>query len=376
MVYVVFQSGTLANGGVESATQILEGLRTPRIVVTQLESAATERFRAAGCDVRIWPVTGKTPKRALHWNRKIFELCRQHQVRVVHCNDISAFWHAAPGARAASAKVIFNVRDIFEEGRAYGPRWRSIHHLASEIVCLSRNMEETVMQRFPPLSPRLPRAVLSFTYSAIDLRKMSPALDDEKTALRASFGFSKDDFAVAYVGAVCEKKNQLGFIEGVLPEVMSRVPSLSVNFFGDFDPERDPYARRCLDAASPWIPSGRVRFPGFVAETERVYKSHDVVALASRYEGLARCMIESLACGTPVVSFDVTSAREILEVPKTGFVSTRYDYTSMAQSIERLAVDFNLRATMQENARALALRAFDPRKSVAAYEERYARWSR
>jgi hypothetical protein len=76
----------------------------------------------------------------LEYNLRVARLVRARGAKVVHCNDIAAFWYGALGARMAGARVLFNVRDIFPEGRPYGPRWRLIHHIASEIVCLSEDM--------------------------------------------------------------------------------------------------------------------------------------------------------------------------------------------------------------------------------------------
>src|SRR3954471_9443817 len=57
VLFVVTQSGARANGGVESITQVVERLRGVRaVVVTQSETAFNRRWRAAGADVRVWPM--------------------------------------------------------------------------------------------------------------------------------------------------------------------------------------------------------------------------------------------------------------------------------------------------------------------------------
>jgi len=387
LVYVICQSGSLANGGLESATQILRGVRAPRIVVTQKESRFTERWRALGCETHVWHIPeheasigGRVITKAARaaalfaYNARVAALVRARGARVVHANDIQAFWFSVLGARSAGARVLFNVRDVFEEGRPYGWRWKATHHLANEIVCLSREMLDTAIERFPPLLPRLPgQASLSVIYSAVDLERMRPLPPEARRSLRCELGMHDEAFEIVYVGTFCRKKNQLGFLREVVPLVLQRLPLARVTFVGDFHPERDSYARDCADAASEVASPQRVRFVGFHSHPEQYYQAADVVVLASMYEGLPRCMIESLSCGTPVIAFDVTSVREVLSLRDCGVAVRRNDSVEMADSIARVAQDSGLRASMSKTAREVAEACFAPDRSVGAYVERYAR---
>lgn len=384
LVYVICQSEALANGGVESATEILRRVKAHRIVVTQKESRFTQRWRDLGCEVLVWPIpekdsgphAGRAARSAAlpSYNARIAGLVRSRGARVVHANDIRAFWFAAPGARAAGASVVFNVRDVFEEGRPYGLRWCATHHLASEIVCLSEEMRDTARERFPPTFPRLPgRAKLSVIYSAVDLERMRPLPGDERARLRRELGIADGAFEIAYVGTFCDKKNQLAFLRETMPVIAARLPDAHVSFVGDFHPERDPYARACAEAVRELGLGDRVRFVGFDTHPERWYQAVDLVALASKYEGLPRCMIESLSCGTPVVAFDVTSVREFLEQRGCGIAVRLHDHAGLAAGIVRLAEDPGLRATTAQRAREVAVRSFDPERSVGSYLELYDR---
>jgi glycosyltransferase involved in cell wall biosynthesis len=101
------------------------------------------------------------------------------------------------------------------------------------------------------------------------------------------------------------------------------------------------------------------------------YRAFDLLAIASRNEGLARCMVESLACGTPVVSFDVCSAREILEEHNCGVAVPQGDYQQLVQAITTLARDNDKRRRFGAAAVAAAHELFDSRRIVARYEELY-----
>src|ERR1043166_5957390 len=347
VAFVVAQSGSRANGGVESITQVLERLRGVRaVVVTQSETEFNRRWRGAGARVLVWPMPSLGPASLLKNNLRMFRLVRAEGCRVVHCNDIYALWQTAFGARAAGAAVVFNVRNVKPAGRRYGWRWRLALRLSTRQLVLSKEMRAAFASR---LGVEEPRAGVEYIYSAVDARRFSPVEATERAALRERLGIGADCFAVGVVAAFEPRKGQLDLIRHGVASLRRLVPRARVYLLGDFAPSRDEYARRCLAAAAEaglceaaeagpcgaeeaglpgavgagaggGVTGGAVSFVGHRAEVAEWYRALDAVVVASQNEGLARCMIESLACGTPVVSFDVCSAREILEGRGCGLV--------------------------------------------------------
>jgi glycosyltransferase involved in cell wall biosynthesis len=101
------------------------------------------------------------------------------------------------------------------------------------------------------------------------------------------------------------------------------------------------------------------------------YQALDLTIVASVREGLARSMIESLACGTPVVSFDVCSAREILEGYRCGFVVPKGEYSALLEQIRYLIEHPELRQAFGEAGARAAVELFDPVYVVQKYEDLY-----
>lgn len=74
-----------------------------------------------------------------------------------------------------------------------------------------------------------------------------------------------------------------------------------------------------------------VKFVGWVSDTSSLYKTSDVLLITSFYEGYGLNMVESVACGTSVVSTDVGVASEI------GAIIVPYDAGHIAlKTIETL----------------------------------------
>ena len=372
VIFVVSQSGSRANGGVESISEILQRLRRVKpIVVTHRETAVTQRWREAGYSVKAWPMhaNGVRMISALAANLKMFRLVRTTGCRVVHCNDIAALWHTAFGARLAGAKVVFNVRNIKPATQRYGWRWQWARRLSQRQVVLSREMQTELQRRLGVANDD--REGIDYIYSAVDLTRFSPVDDSRRIELRQRLGIPADSFAIGCVAPFDQRKAQLDFIRQAGPHVKNLMPQARIYFIGDFVPAQNDYARRCAEAAESIGLADRISFVGFSTDINNWYRALDVTVIASRNEGLARCMIESLACGTPVVSFEVCSAREILEQLDRGLVVPQGDYPALVRAIGRLAAEDETRRKLGKTSVDAARRLFDPRRAVARYEQLY-----
>jgi glycosyltransferase involved in cell wall biosynthesis len=82
-------------------------------------------------------------------------------------------------------------------------------------------------------------------------------------------------------------------------------------------------------------------------------------------------MIESLACGTPVISFEVCSAREILKNHQCGLVVPLFDYSGLIKSIEQLARDLKLKDEYSKRGVLVAQQLFARSVVVPQYENLY-----
>jgi glycosyltransferase involved in cell wall biosynthesis len=96
------------------------------------------------------------------------------------------------------------------------------------------------------------------------------------------------------------------------------------------------------------LPTEDVTFAGTLAQTElaaRMAQSH-VLALASVEEGLALVQGQAMACGCPVVAMVATGAEDLFTDGVEGFIVPDRDATALAERLQRLADEPELRARM------------------------------
>ncbi|SEA54990.1 glycosyltransferase [Paraburkholderia sartisoli] len=96
-----------------------------------------------------------------------------------------------------------------------------------------------------------------------------------------------------------------------------------------------------------------VHFLGFCGNPFPHIRQAEMLVLSSRYEGLPMVLSEAMALGTPVISTDCpTGPRDQLDGGNAGLLVTVGDVEGMAQSIERLLTDNDLRTSLTRHARA------------------------
>lgn len=86
-----------------------------------------------------------------------------------------------------------------------------------------------------------------------------------------------------------------------------------------------------------WLNDFDTIFLGFIRESiilNQIYNAADVMVVPSRQENLANTIMESLACGTPVVAFDIGGNSDMIEHKKNGYLAAPFDCQDLAAGIE------------------------------------------
>lgn len=381
ILFVMFQSGRRSNGGIESISQIILRLTSFRpMVISQVETPALARLRERGVEVDVWqlPYRHNESARAAgiygvlarvrslaKCNLKVWRLLRKKRIGIVHFNDIQAQLHGALGARLAGSRVVLSLRDTKPEG-SYGWGWRLAVRLSHKSIALSNEMASELRAK---LARSCPEKVIHI-YSAIDFANANPS-PDAKVEARRILGLPVGVPVVLMAGAISAKKGHLEVIQRSLPSLIAALPSAQIYFVGDFYPDSEVYSASCLNAVKDLGLESCVRFVGYDSRIHLWYEASDVTLIASTHEGLARAMIESLAHGTPVVSFDVSSAREVIGLNNCGAIVGRGEFEALAEEAIKLLINTSDRQQLSRRARETAAKLFDPKASIEAYQDVY-----
>jgi glycosyltransferase involved in cell wall biosynthesis len=157
------------------------------------------------------------------------------------------------------------------------------------------------------------------------------------------------------------------FIEAAA-RLRAKYPDLAVVIAGDgFErPELEELARRQGIA-------DRTTFLGWVANKQLpdYYRACAVSVIPSLEEGFGIPAAEAMGCCAPVVATDAGGLPEVVEDGVTGFVVPKADAGALANAIDRLLSDPELRARMGRAGRTRACERFDWDRSASQFDAVY-----
>jgi glycosyltransferase involved in cell wall biosynthesis len=188
-------------------------------------------------------------------------------------------------------------------------------------------------------------------------------------ALRASLGIAETDCVVGKVARLFRLKGH-EFLFKAAPRICRTVPNVKFLLVGD-----GIYRERFEREATRMGLRDRFVFAGLVAPQEipRYMALMNVLVHLSLREGLPRSLTQALACGKPVVAFDVDGAREVCRDGKTGFL-VRVKYADgVAAAVIRLLQDEALAHRMGAQGRELVREKFTEAGMVREIDELYRR---
>ncbi|QSI78145.1 glycosyltransferase family 4 protein [Niveibacterium microcysteis] len=161
--------------------------------------------------------------------------------------------------------------------------------------------------------------------NGVDLQRFSPRSQSE---CRARLGLPIQGRLLVSVGHLVERKGH-----HLVIEALDHLPDASLVIVGDGE-ER----ARLHEAAALPGRQGRVLFAGAQPNTalSEWYSAADALVLASSREGWANVLLESMACGTPVVATRIWGTPEVVAAPEAGELVDRRDAQSIAQAVQRL----------------------------------------
>jgi glycosyltransferase involved in cell wall biosynthesis len=154
------------------------------------------------------------------------------------------------------------------------------------------------------------------------------------------------------VAGIYEGKGQHAVVE-ILPNLLGKYPDLLYVMVGSARPG-EQYRRRLVETAWRLGLKDQVHVAGPRphAELARWFSAADVTVLATQSEGWPNVLLESLACGTPVVATRVGGTSEIVRDGQDGLLVPYGDGAALAAAVERaLETPWN-RAALVQRARS------------------------
>ncbi len=160
--------------------------------------------------------------------------------------------------------------------------------------------------------------------NGIDLKMFAPPAD--RAAARAALGLTRNTL-ISVGGLIPRKRLHLTI------DALKLLPDTDFLIVGEGSARSALQTR--IHAAGL---SGRVRLAGPVphAQLAAYYGAADASVLASSREGWANVLLESMACGTPVVASDIPGNPEVVQTPEAGLIVRANTAEGIAEAVRTL----------------------------------------
>lgn len=176
--------------------------------------------------------------------------------------------------------------------------------------------------------------------NGVDLQRFVP---EPRGSARQRLGLPPDAKLLLSVGHLVERKGHHIAIEALpllLPEVRLLIAGSG--------PERAALQRQAEQLGV----ADRVQFVGVVPQTDLKwwYSAADALALCSSREGWANVLLESMACGTPVIATNIWGTPDVVSTPAAGVLMPERSAQGLAQAWADLFSNHPTRAATRAHA--------------------------
>jgi len=297
-------------------------------------------------------------------------LLRRHQPDIIHM-QLVGFVHFYPWlAKLLAAKKVF-FTDQGSHASDYIARraklWkrlavRVINLPMSKVICVSRYNYDNFKTR-----DILPPSRYEVIYNSVDFSRVKEC-EERRQRFRAKHGICSDRFVILQVGMIIPEKGITDLLEAV-KLVCEQSPNVHLVLAGE-----GAHRAEFMALGEELGLSGCVTWTGVVTDpfAEGAYDAADIVCQVSRWqEAFGQTIAEAMACRKPVIGTRVGGIPELIQDGESGYLVEARDSKAIAERINLLLNNRQLRECMGHQGHAIAEKRFDLRKNVTRVLELY-----
>ena len=259
---------------------------------------------------------------------------------LVHANAVAAMaLRSLPNVR-----LIESIQTTQSRPRWHWPVQRWAAGRAERIVLPSPSVAAIAIDR-----ARIPAGHMTVIPNAIDVDAFANLRLPELSAR----------YRVGFIGRLDPIKRVNDLIDAA-----TRSPEIDLHLFGD-GKERD----RLMAQARRLSIIDRVHFHGVVSSSRDALPLIDVLVLPSDAEGFGLVLIEAMAAGVPVIATNVPGIRDVVTHEKTGLLIAARSPMQIADAIERMRSDVNLRERLIATASEYVRNTYTWERVLPAYRK-------
>ena len=230
--------------------------------------------------------------------------------------------------------------------------WKSPMHIVTPSHWLADCVKQSVLMRDWPLSV-IPNTIDTNVWQPVD-----------KILARKLLGLPLGVPLLLFgaMGGAQDPRKGFDLLKSALNHLHGELPGLELMIFGQLAPKVP------VNIGFPIHYAGHLHDD---VSLRLLYSASDAIVVPSRQEAFGQTASEAHACGTPVVAFNVTGLRDIVEHQITGYLAKAYDPVDLAQGLCWVLADPIRLANLGQQARARAEKLWSYETVAGQYESVY-----
>lgn len=271
--------------------------------------------------------------------------CKKNQVSIAHLHDAHAHTIAILSAVffQNKTKFILSRRVDFPVKNNFFSKYKYNHSSIKKIVCVSDKIKEITAPSIKDKSK------LITVHSGIDLSKFNN-LKIKKNSLKQEYKLEKEIILIGNVAALAPHKDYITFLETakiLIPRLKERDKKVRFLLIGKEDGSENEiqnWLKQNLEIKDYFI------LTGFRNDIPIILKELDIFLFTSQTEGLGTSILDAFASKVPVIATAAGGIPESVIDKKTGLLSKIKDAFSLAENVEKVLFDEELRNKLIRNA--------------------------
>jgi len=365
MIKVLNIQETIGSGGVErrrlSLAKLLDKQKFElRIICTKTEGPIAEEIRANG--VEVIPIGLVNSPFQISQHKKVMRIIEDFKPHIIHGAVFEGVTMAALNGFIKNVPIII----IEETSDPQTRRWKG--HLLMQIF--SKIADKCI--GVSPAATHYLKNTLGIKAEKVVLINNGVAIprslnEIKKQELRANYNIYEDEIVIGTVGRMLlEENKRFSDLIKAFGLLVQKGIKAKLILVGN-GPEKANYEK----LANELQIQDYVIFVGYQSKVSDFYSIFDIFSLVSAYESFGLVLAEAMFHKLPIVATRVGGMQYIVDNIETGFLVEKYDIDSIAEKLEILCLDHELRKRFGKKGYDKAMKNYTEERYVKDVENLY-----
>lgn len=191
--------------------------------------------------------------------------------------------------------------------------------------------------------------------------------EDVKSKLKEQYAILSDDIVIGSVGRMSsDAHKRFSDLIKAVAILINKNNKIKLLLVGD-GPEKSSYEKLVNDLNI----QNNVLFAGYQNEIGNYYSIFDIFSLTSAYEAFGLVLAEAMLHKLPVVATNVGGMKHIVLENETGYLVEKFNVNEIAEKLEKLAFDKNLRIQLGLNGYHVAMNKYTEQSYIKNVSDLY-----